>query len=201
MWRPISLGLFLLTLASTAGAAVDLTPFPREYVEEGVRVVEVTLQANPGTVRYFPPREWSVTGSKDRLQVTPREKNFSEGLILAAPLPEPRPLDEATRQAFEQQVLATLPAGSQKVEVVLREENTVILNGHHSYQVVVAYHTLGQDFLRSSILVHYPHTQLVFRFSAPKTDFEALNKAFRRSISSWNWTEPAGQAAAAPAAP
>lgn len=191
MWRPISLGLSFLFLSSTAPAALDLTPAPREYMEEGMPVVEVTFQAKPGTVTYFPPAAWALKGSGDRLTLAPRGVDFAEALVQSRPLDNPLPLDDAMRQAFEQQVLATLPPGSQQVEVVLREENTILLNGHPSFQVTVGYHTLGQHFHRSAILVHYPHTQLVFRFSAPKEKFDVLNKTFRRSLVSWHWAEPA----------
>jgi hypothetical protein len=39
------------------------------------------------------------------------------------------------------------------------------------------------------IFVNCSDKQLVFRFSAPKSVFENLNKAFRRSIYSWQLTE------------
>ena len=58
-----------------------------------------------------------------------------------------------------------------------------------SVQFVISYVTLGQTFQRSVIFINTPDTQLVFRLTAPKADFNALDDVFRRSISSWQWTE------------
>ena len=40
---------------------------------------------------------------------------------------------------------------------------------------------------RSVILVNCPGTQLIFQFTAPKTDFAAFHSEFCRSINSWPW--------------
>jgi hypothetical protein len=74
--------------------------------------------------------------------------------------------------------------------VASQQENPVIINGNLSYEFVVSYQALGKTFLRSVIVVACPNAQLVFRFTAPKSDFENLNRSFRQSIYTWQWTEP-----------
>jgi hypothetical protein len=58
-----------------------------------------------------------------------------------------------------------------------------------SLEVVISYNALGRSFRRNVIYVHTPDTQLVFRFTAPKSDFAGLNQAFRQSVNSWQSTE------------
>jgi hypothetical protein len=184
--------LFLALLAATicsARAEIDLTPTVREYTSAGFVYHQVKLKQPTQDILFVLPQGWSIRGGKDRLQLQPADKNFVEAIVTATPLAAPQPFDEPTVQALEQQVLAETPPGSQAAQVVRRGENPVALGPNPSLEVVISYTTLGRTFCRSVIFVHTADTQIVFRFTAPKEDFTALNLVFRRSINSWQWIE------------
>ena len=106
-------------------------------------------------------------------------------------------------KALEQQFITSLPLGSQFAKVEQEMDNPIPLNGNHSFEVTISYQLMGEKFLRSAIFVNLPDTQLVFRFTARKDDFEPLHREFRTSISSWHWLGPSPSqeqiAASAPA--
>jgi hypothetical protein len=81
--------------------------------------------------------------------------------------------------------------------VVKHELNPVPMGANASLEIVISYSALGRIFQKSVIIVQTADQQLVFRLSAPKGDFAALNDAFRRSIGSWQWIEPAVSVATA----
>jgi hypothetical protein len=192
--------LFLLAFVTRARADINFTPSLKEYVSEGINYQSLTFKDDKRTISIELPLHWTYRGDAGRLQLMPNGKNFAEGLIQAVRLAGPQPINEAVEKALEAQVIAALPAGSQSVAVVKREENAVILDHNLGYEIIVSYQTLGQAFLRSVIFVNCPDKRLIFRFTAPKADFDSLNKAFRHSIYSWEWAEAQPNAAQVAAA-
>jgi hypothetical protein len=191
--------IFLLAVAAQARAAIDFTPTLSRYYSEGAEYSSVSFKEDRQTISMGVPRLWSCRGDASRLQFLPPDQNFAEGVVQAVPAKGAQPFDEATVKALEAQVMGTLPPGSQGATVISRTANPVILYQNLSYEFVVSYQTLGQLFQRSVIFVNCPDKQLVFRFSAPKPVFENLNKAFRRSIYSWQLTEQPAVTGAGPA--
>ena len=201
-WQKIALGLVVLALSGTALAGVDLTPSPTQVEEDGVKYQQIRFKSEEqGSVIFLPPENWSFRGGAGRLQLTPPGKDFAEASIEAASFPAPRPLDAAAIEAFKQEVLAGLPAGSGKIETVIEAENTVMPGGNPSFELAVTYSLWGKEFQRSALLVHTPRERLVFRLTAQKQDFGALLNQFRRSVMSWQFVEtkpPAAPGAATP---
>lgn len=190
--------LAALTAISLSGAhaAIDFTPVVREYTSQGFNYVQLAFKTDVGLILYNPPLNWTYRGSSDRLQLAPPDNPFAEAVIQAGPVAVPAALDEAALNSLEQQALQQVPPNSQSVEVVKREQNPVLLNESQSFEVVIAYQTLGYTFQRSVIFVLTPDTQLIFQFAAPKDRFDALHASFRRSITSWQWNETKPAAAA-----
>ena len=187
----------VLATAAGARAGIDFTPTVNRYMSEGAEYSSVSFKDDPRGVSITLPRLWTCRGDASRLQLTPPEQNFAEGVIQAVPTKGLLRFDEATVKAFEQQVLGTLPVGSQGATVVSQQENPVIIDGNLSYEFVVAYQTLGKSFQRSVIFVNCPGQQLIFRFSAPKAGFDNLSRSFRQSLYSWQWIEPSKSTAVA----
>ncbi|HKP01772.1 MAG TPA: hypothetical protein VJU77_00290 [Chthoniobacterales bacterium] len=183
----------LIALAAPARGAIDFSPTVTSYSSEGAEYANVAFKDEQRTVTLTLPRLWSCRGDASRLQFAPPNQNFAEGLVQAASMKGLLRFDEPTVKSLEQQVLSTLPSGSQGAALVSQQENPVILNGNLSYEFIVAYQTLGQAFLRSVIIVACPDQQLIFKFSAPKSVFDNLNRSFRQSIVSWRLTEPSNQ--------
>lgn len=198
--------LSLVLLAATTGpslAAIDFTPAVKEFTTEGMTYHRVTLKNGDGAITFILPYNWTVRGGGGRLQLTPPRSNFVEATVDGTPLDRPAPFDEASVKALEEQVVTGTPPGSQKVTVISRQENPVLMNQSLSYELVISYQALGQTFYRSVLFVRTPDTQLVYRFSAPKADFARLNQQFRQSITSWEWVDakpnPPTRPAAGPA--
>ncbi len=183
--------LIICLVATTIGpvrAGVDLTPSVEEYTSEGLLYRRVTLKTDTGNISFVPPRAWNVRGAKDRLQMEPPDQPFSEATVVVTPTAGPVALDEPTVKALEQQVLSGAPPASQSVQILGVEENPV-LSQNPSVQITISYDALGHTFQRSVIFLNTRDIQLVFRLTAPKSDFGPLDQAFRRSINSWQWNE------------
>lgn len=190
----LTIALFsLLFFLPGTKAEINFTPTVKQYFSEGAEYSSVSFTDDKRTISMEVPRKWSCRGDASRVQFMPPDQTFAEGVVQATPPMRTAAFDEAGVKALEEQVLKSLPSGSQGT-VVNRQENPVILNQNLSYEIVVSYQTLGQWFKRSVIFVNCPDVQLVFRFTAPKAAFENLNNAFRRSIYSWQWTETAATA-------
>ena len=172
--------LFLTTVAGRGG--VDLTPFVNEYVAQGIKVQQLTFKEDKRRIEYEPPSGWKFDGGPNQLHLLPPQKNFAEAVVAVAQLNKPQSLDENTIKLLEQQFVANLPAGSQLVKIEEEVPNSVLLDGNAGFEVTVSYQSMGEKFLRSALFVNLRDTQLIFRFSARKDDFEALHREFKASI-------------------
>jgi hypothetical protein len=187
---------FLIAASGNARAGINFTPTINRYTSEGAEYATAQFKDDQKLVSIGIPRTWNCRGNAARLQLVPPNQAFAEGVVEEIATKGPRQFDEASVKVLEQSVLASLPPGSQSPSVISRQENPVLLNQNPSYEFVLSYQNLGQAFLRSVIIVNCPDRQLVFKFSAPKAAFADLNRSFRQSICSWEWTDPAASKAA-----
>ena len=171
-------------------AEINFTPTVNRYMSEGAEYANASFKDGSKTVSMAVPRTWICRGDASRLQFAPPNEALAEGVVQAVPGKGVMRFDEATVKALADQILSTVPAGSQNVTLVSQQENTVIINGNLSHEFVVSYQVLGKSFLRSVIVVACVDQQLFFRFTAPKSVFDNLNRSFRQSIYSWQWTDP-----------
>jgi hypothetical protein len=182
--------LVLAVAISTASAAIDFTPILKEYSAQGFTYREVKFKSGEGSVTLNPPQGWAINGGTGRLQLRPPNNNFVEGIIEAVPLQAARPFDQEAVQALQQRVMSETPPGSHLVQFVRSQENPVRMDQNPSFEFVISYESMGKTFQRSVIFVNCAGQQLIFRFTAPKKEFEAFNRDFLRSISTWQWIEP-----------
>ena len=188
---------FLLAAAfATARAGIDLTPKPHETTCEGFTFKELLFKDDKRQILYQLPNKWTYRAGADGVHLTPPGSVNADAVIQATPLAKPQPLDEKGIEAARQQLLASVPPGSQMVAVVKEEQNTVPFSGNPTYEIVVSYQVIGATFLRSAVFTNVADTQLSFRLTARKIDFEPLHDLFRRSILSWQWIEPKSDTAA-----
>lgn len=190
MYRVCLLPLLLIVaFAGPARAALDLTPTRTEYVSEGIIYQQLSFKDGERAVSMELPARWTARGGAARLQLIPPDAKFSEGSIEATPLDAPLPAwDEEALKALRARALSAVPPGSQSVEIVGEQQNSIVLGGMHGgFEVVVAYKALGETFRRSTVFVNLPHAQLVIRFTAPDGDFPRLNGVFQRAVRSWEW--------------
>lgn len=190
MFRRTIIPSLVIALVLPARAALDLTPTERTFIGQGVPYRQLLFKDDKRTFSMDLPAGWTFRGGATRLQLTPPDKNFADGVIEVMPLPAPQLMDDAAMHRIEQQALAAVPPGSQKILVTERNRNAVVLGGNESFEVVLSYQALGQTFWRSTVVVNFPESLLLFRLTAPKADFGSLNEAFRRSLLSWQLARP-----------
>jgi hypothetical protein len=189
------LHIVVIAFAVTANAAIDFTPLVEEYASQGFVYRKVTLKGEKGVIRFVSPLGWNVRGTKDLLQLYPPNQNLAEATMSARTVSAPMSFDTAKIESLEQQVLGTAPPTSQAARVVKHELNPIPMGTNPSLEITISYSALGRLFQKSVIIVQEADQQLVFRLSAPREDFDALNQAFRRSIGSWQLLEPKASAA------
>lgn len=189
--------LFLILAGSvaTAPAAIDLTAVPRETTCEGFTFQELLFKDGPRQIIYQIPNKWTYRLGAGEVRLAPPDLPHAEAVIRAVALPAPRRLDEDAVATARNELLSKLPPGSQMIAVGGEEPNAVPLSGNPTYQVVVTYQVMGETFLRSCLFSNVGDTQLSFRFTARKRDYEKVYPAFRSSILSWQWSQGRGGSA------
>ena len=185
----VTIFVLLTAAVHSAMAQIDFTPQVTQYTAERFTHSHVTFKNDQGSVTFDPPDNWTITGDKARVRLSPPAGNFAEATIQTASLSAPGPFDDGTIRALEQQALQEVPPGSQSVQVVNRIENPIVMSADGSFGFLISYQAMGYNFQRSVVFVNLPDQRLVFRFTAPKADFEKFLTAFHRSLGSWQWKE------------
>lgn len=192
--RQLSVTLILLGFVVTAYGIIDLTPTPTEYRAEGVTFQQLLFKDDRQIISYDLPRQWTYRFEGGRIVLAPPQTPFAEAVIEAVPLAKPQPLDESTIKVLEQQIVGALPASSDSVAVLKREQNPVILDSNRSFELVLSYNALGTSFQRSVLFIDTSTTRLVFKLTSRRSDFDKLNSIFRASILTWQRLEPIANA-------
>jgi hypothetical protein len=185
-----ALSLLILGLSiAAASAAIDLTVTPHQVTENGTTFQELHFRDGSQKVAMVLQPGWSFRSSPARLTLTPpAELKFAEGTVEASPLGAPAaPWDEASVQSAVQQVLASVPPGSQDVELLGEFRDTLMLKGMPSLEVMISYKAMGERFNRSVIIVHLPESRVVARFTARAADFRDGYIGFQRALLSCEW--------------
>jgi len=188
-----TIALGFVAFAGAALPAIDLTPELGEYTAEGMKFQQLTFHENKLRIDYELPHGWSFSGGGAELRLKPPKKNFAEAEITTVSLSKPQPLDENVRASLKEKFLATLPAGSQLVKIEQEIESPVLVNGNPTFEIIASYQLIGEKFCRSALFANVHDSQLVFRFSSRKEDFDSLHGEFRASILSWHWLDAADQ--------
>jgi len=179
--------LLLMLGAISLHAAIDFTPGTGERVLAGIKFQQLIFQQDGRKISYEQPRGWKYTGDSLRIAFTPPNVPQAQAEIDQSPLPAPQNFDEATMKKLQENVLAAVPPDSQNVTLVSVEKNPLMINQRETFEVIITYQTSGTEFERSVLFLNLPDTQLRFRVTARKQDFEKVHKAFRGSIYSWQW--------------
>jgi hypothetical protein len=172
-----------------SAVALDLAPTVSEYTAEGITFRQLNFQDGERKAVYEPPRLWSCRGSASSVQLTPPKVDRADAIIQVVEAKAAPKLDEKAIGALKEQSLRSLPPGSQAVTVLNEEQNPVSLENSASYAVTLSYQALGETFVRSIVFISLPETQLSFRITARKADFDAVQRPFRSSIFSWHWVD------------
>ena len=177
----------LLLLHVSANAGIDFTATEVERTLSGIKFKQLVFQQDGKKIGYQPPRGWSFTGGGSRIKFIPPEIAQAQGEIDQVQLSAPQSLDEETMKTLQRKTLESVPADSRQVTLVSEEKNPLLINKNETYEVTVSYQAFGQEFQMSVLYMNLPDTQVRFRTTARKADFEKVHKAFRGSIFSWQW--------------
>lgn len=179
--------LLIVLLAGTANASVDFTTTTSERVLSGVKFQQLVFHQDGRTITYEQPRGWKYSGDASRITLTPPDISQAEAAIEQSPLAAPQIFDERTMKTLQEMVMASVPGNSQNVTLVSAEKNPLMIDRQETFEVVITYQASGVEFQRSVLFLNLKDTQLRFRITTRKQDFEKLSKAFRGSIFSWQW--------------
>ncbi|MEY2539077.1 MAG: hypothetical protein QOG67_2817 [Verrucomicrobiota bacterium] len=183
----LTCGLLLAAVTATCYGSIDFTPTTAERVLDGIKFQQLIFHENGRKISYEQPRAWRYAASASQIVFTPPNITQAEGVIDQSRLEKPENFDEATMKSLQDQVLASV-ANAQSVTLVSAEKNPLLINRHETFEVTIAYQIGGVEFERSVLFLNLPDTQLRFRVTANKRDFEKVHQAFRGSIFSWQWS-------------
>ena len=177
-------------MLTAASAAIDFTPAPGERELNGIKFPQLIFNDSGRQVIYERPRGWTYSGGGSSIKFFPPQVGQAEGEIQQLPLKAPQIFDEPTVTALQNQTLAAVPSGSTDVALVSEQKDPIMVNGNHTYEVVVGYRYYGQDYQLSILFINLPDLQLRMRTIAKKDDFDKVHKAFRSSAVSFQGLKP-----------
>jgi hypothetical protein len=179
--------LFLGLTASRPNAAIDFTPTTGERTLEGIVFKQLIFHEDGRPITYELPRGWTYSGDVNRIRFSAPGFPQAQAEIQQAAAPKEQNFDEPAAKALQEEVLASVPKGSQNVVMIGEEKSPIAINGRPTYGVTVAYNLFGQDFALSVLFANLPNTQLRFRVIARKQDFPKVHTLFRGSLVSLQW--------------
>lgn len=179
----------LLFVSFVSGyAGLDLNPRVREYTSEGAEYRELLFKHDDEKVTYVPPLRWNYTATASELRLTPPGNSRASATITVRKLSGDQPLDELAVAGLRQELLDGIPPGGTRAATTSEQQNQLLLGGNvPTYEVVIGYDFAGDKFMRSVLVANRGDTQLKFTLTAPKSEFAAVNAAFRSSLISWQW--------------
>lgn len=173
----------LALLAGARGELLDLTPAETFYEVEGIRVPNVSFRNGRQPVPYTPPGGWKLSGGGRKLTLTPPDVVQASATIETAPMPEPLPaVAQENVKAYAELVLALVPRGATKVEVLEALVCPLRIAGKSMIEVTAAYVFFGQPFRMNVLLMPREKEQLRFTLTARAADYPELARAFRDSL-------------------
>ena len=181
----------LWLVASAQAEEINFTPVRSVREFEGIKFPQLEFAQGKQKITYEQPRGWTFAGDASRVKFTPPNVSQAFGEIAQTPLRAPQNFDEPTLKALQEQTVASVPPESGDVSIVAAEKNPIMINQHETFEVVVAYQLYGERYQKSVLYTNLADTQLTFRFVARKVDFDKLHRAFRDSLCSLQWLEPA----------
>jgi hypothetical protein len=183
--------LFLLLSFTTAPllrADLDLTPTTATRHLESLSFPELIFSDGPQQVSYEFPRGWSYsTISSKQIRFNPPQLAQAQAEIEAVPLVETFVFDEKSIKKLREETVRSLPKNSTQIQILSEVTNTMLINGHKTYEVTIAYICYGQRYRTSVLFANLDRQQLRCRVLAQASDFEKIHRTFCDSLCSLQW--------------
>jgi hypothetical protein len=177
----------LIVSAVSVFGGIDLMPTPSTYKLEGIKFPEILFHDGKKTISYDPPFGWTYNGTSTKCTLQPPGKAQAQASIELASSPKTRGFDEERIKQLKATAATLLPAGSENVEIASAELDPLQINGNSTFELTISYMFYGQPFKMSVLFLDVENSELRFRLQSQSSDFQELQKAFRRSLFSWQW--------------
>jgi hypothetical protein len=164
-----------------------------EHTAEGIVYNQLLFRDGTRQITYTLPSQWHHRSSGNSIKLIPSRDSTADVVIQAVPLTAPQPLDDKGIAAIHVHFVEEIPPTAQNAQVTGESVNTVPFKGPNC-ELTASYQALGEVFIRRALYINLPDTQLIFRLTARKAEFEGLWRTFRGSVLSWQWIEPASSA-------
>ena len=185
--------LFLLVSLSTAPllrADLDLTPATATRHLEGFSFPELIFSDGPQQVSYEFPRGWSYSAISSRqIRFQPPQVSQAETTIESIPMADEYQFDEKLIKKLKEDLVRSLPKSSTQIQLVSEVNDTLLINGHKTYEVTIGYQNYGQKYRISVLFANLGRQQLRFRVLARASDFDQVHRDFTASLCSLQWLE------------
>jgi hypothetical protein len=195
MRRTLVLIVCLASSFASAKAMIEMPPRLTEYAANGIMFKQLVFKDRTREITYELPPQWTFRNTGGSVKLVAPTSPSTDIVIQAVALGTPQPFDEKGVAQARQHFTQDVPPTAQTVKVA-EEVNTVPFKAANC-EFTATYQALGESFTRRALYINLPDTQLIFRLTARKTDFEGLWRTFRSSILSWQWVEPSSTAATA----
>lgn len=182
-WWPL---LLVILGASPLEAELNLSPREEKFELDGIKLTHLVFEN--GTTRrttYQPPKQWSYSGSDNKLQLQPPEKGQADIAISKVPRQDAIPFEETNREKLKQKAIASLPEDCSDIKVDSEESNPVQISARNTYLVQLSYTRFGERFRRYFLLVDLGSGQLLCQLTSRERDYDGLVNAFQHSLCSW----------------
>lgn len=187
----------VLFSAAASQASIDLTPAIKEYTAEGISFRQLLFNDGNRQITYELPPGWTFRSVDASIKLVPPDNSAADVILQAIALPAPQPFDDNGIAAAREHFLQAMPPAVQSAKIISEGLNTVPFKAGPNYEITGSYQALGETFSRRSLYVNLPDTQLIFRLTARKNQFDGLWRTLRASILTWQWIErPASRAIA-----
>ena len=184
MVRPLIRSFVGCLLINSVHAQLDLTPKPSQYELDGVTFKQLAFSDGTRTVTYTPPRGWEYSGNAAQLTLQPTGKDQAEAKISKVTLSQPASFDEGTVKKLVQEVMGSIPNGT-NIQLVSQEKNPLMIERKETFLVILSYNLYGGAYNRSILFLNRGKEQIRFQLTSRQTDFKELQKAFLGSQYSW----------------
>jgi hypothetical protein len=183
--------LFLLVSLSTAPvlrADLDLTPATATRHLESFSFPELIFSDGSQQVSYEFPRGWSYSLiSSKQIRFNPPQLAQARAEIEAVPLTEGFAFDEKSIKKLREETVRGLPKNSTQIQILSEVTNALLINGHKTYEVTIAYMCYGQRYQTSVLFANLDRQQLRCRVLAQASDFEKIHRTFSDTLCSLQW--------------
>jgi hypothetical protein len=178
--------LAFIAVASSASAALDLTPTPGVRELEGIKFQQLLFHDGNRTVSYEAPRGWNYYGGGNRLELIPQNLSLAKASIDVRPL-SATAISVADLQAA---ALRDVPEMAGNSQLFAENGEAVAIDGQATVEVTIGYTISGQRFAKSVYLLPRSDCELVFTVISRATDFEKVRGAFQQSLCGLQWSPP-----------